>query len=133
MSVSQRCTHDGRGVFKGWAHEAHATPPFTVFYTLFIIVGLLIFHARAQGGILEYQYIMKIWYHRLNGLALHNRHPEIIIKPEEVVDAYANKYPRRFQLLLLKKLYLKICFIINLCNKMWCFYQILIFWLFGYE
>jgi hypothetical protein len=36
---------------------------------------------------------------RLNGLALLNIHPEIIIKPEEVVDAYANKHPRRLQLL----------------------------------
>lgn len=34
---------------------------------------------------------------RLNGLAL--LHPEIIIKPKEVVDAYANKHPRRLQLL----------------------------------
>jgi signal recognition particle subunit SEC65 len=38
-------------------------------------------------------------YHRLNRLALLNIHPEIIIKPEEVVDAYANKHPRRLQLL----------------------------------
>ena len=36
---------------------------------------------------------------RLNGLALLNIHPEIIIKPEEVVDTYANKHPRRLQLL----------------------------------
>jgi len=36
---------------------------------------------------------------RLNGLALLNIHPEIIINPEEVVDIYANKHPRRFQLL----------------------------------
>jgi hypothetical protein len=36
------------------------SPPFTVFYTLFIIVGPLIFHARAHGEILEYQYIMII-------------------------------------------------------------------------
>jgi hypothetical protein len=45
------------------------SPPFTVFYTLFIIVYPLIFHARAHGEILEYQYIMIILYHRLNGLA----------------------------------------------------------------
>ncbi|XP_008190126.1 zinc finger MYM-type protein 1-like [Acyrthosiphon pisum] len=32
---------------------------------------------------------------RLNGLALLNIHPEIIIKPEEVVNTYANKHPRR--------------------------------------
>lgn len=36
---------------------------------------------------------------RLNGLAFLNIHPEIIIKPEEVVDTYANKHPRRLQLL----------------------------------
>jgi len=36
---------------------------------------------------------------RLNGLALLNIHPEIIINPEEVVDIYANKHPRRLQLL----------------------------------
>jgi hypothetical protein len=35
------------GVLKGWAHGACALPPFTIFYTLFIIVGPLIFHARA--------------------------------------------------------------------------------------
>jgi hypothetical protein len=94
-----------RDVFKDWAYGAGAPPPFTVFYTLFIIVGPLIFHERAHGEILEYQYIMIIWYHRLNGLALYtlwihlNIHPEIIINPEEVVDAYVNKHPRRLQLL----------------------------------
>lgn len=36
---------------------------------------------------------------RLNGLALLNIHPEIIINTEEVVDIYANKHPRRLQLL----------------------------------
>jgi len=36
---------------------------------------------------------------RLNGLALLNIHPEIIIEPEEVVDVYVNKHPRRLQLL----------------------------------
>ncbi|XP_025194212.1 52 kDa repressor of the inhibitor of the protein kinase-like [Melanaphis sacchari] len=36
---------------------------------------------------------------RLNGLVLLNIHPEIIIKPEEVVDTYANKHPRCLQLL----------------------------------
>jgi hypothetical protein len=76
-------------------------PPITVFYILFITVGPFIFHARAHDEILEYQYIMIIWYHWLNGLALYtswihlNIHPEIIIKPEEVVDVYANKHPRR--------------------------------------
>jgi hypothetical protein len=44
--------------------------PFPVFYTLFIIIDPLIFQARAHGEILEYQYIMIIWYHRLNRLAL---------------------------------------------------------------
>jgi len=36
---------------------------------------------------------------RLNGLALLNMHPEIIIEPEEVVDVYANKHHRRLPLL----------------------------------
>jgi hypothetical protein len=49
----------GRGVFKGWVHGT-CDPPFTVFYTLFIFVDLLIFHARSHGGILEYLYIMII-------------------------------------------------------------------------
>jgi hypothetical protein len=49
-----------RDVFMGWAHGAHAPPPFVVFYSLFIIVGPLIFQARAQDEILEYQYIMII-------------------------------------------------------------------------
>lgn len=36
---------------------------------------------------------------RLNGLAVVNLHPEIIMKSEEVVDTYANKHLRRLQLL----------------------------------
>jgi len=36
---------------------------------------------------------------RLNGLELLNIHPEIIVEPEEVVNVYANKHPRRLQLL----------------------------------
>jgi hypothetical protein len=39
---------------------------------------------------------MIIWYHWLNGSALLKQHPEIIIGPEEVVDAYANKHPDVF-------------------------------------
>ena len=35
----------------------------------------------------------------LHGSQPVNKHPEIIKKPEDVVDAYANKHPRRLQLL----------------------------------
>jgi len=54
----------------------------------------LLFTADLHGTFNELEGELKTWnVHHIN------IHPEIIIEPEEVVDVYANKHPRRLQLL----------------------------------